>query len=135
MCLLDRLLHWTPQAIHCTATSHHDPANPLRTPSGLLAPCAIEYAAQAMALHGALCGPEGAPPAHGMLVSVRDTRFAGPRLDLVPGALQVHAERLGADTRQMQYRFVVTDERGEVFAQGRATIVLDAGAEGMRGRA
>jgi predicted hotdog family 3-hydroxylacyl-ACP dehydratase len=131
MCLLDRLLAWSPEAIHCDATSHHDPAHPLRTASGLLAPCAIEYAAQAMALHAALCAPDGTPPAHGVLASVRDTRFHAPRLDLVPGALQVHAQRLAADARQLQYRFVVSDEAGTAFAEGRATIVLDA--DPMRG--
>jgi predicted hotdog family 3-hydroxylacyl-ACP dehydratase len=124
MCLLDRLESWSAQAIHCSATSHHAADHPLRTASGLLAPCAIEYAAQAMALHGALCAPAGAAPAHGMLASVRGVRFAGARLDAVPGALQIHAERLAADSRQLQYRFVVGDEAGVVFAEGRATIVL-----------
>ena len=30
MCLLDRLLSWGPERIDCSATSHRDPANPLR---------------------------------------------------------------------------------------------------------
>jgi predicted hotdog family 3-hydroxylacyl-ACP dehydratase len=128
MFLLDRVEHWTGAAIHCTATSHHDADHPLRTASGLLAPCAIEYAAQAMALHAVLCGPAAAASSPGMLASVRDVRFAAPRLDRVPGALHVRAERLGADTRVLQYRFVVADEAGSVFAEGRATIVLDAGS-------
>jgi predicted hotdog family 3-hydroxylacyl-ACP dehydratase len=124
MCLLDRLEQWTPQTIHCSATSHHASDHPLRTASGLLAPCAIEYAAQAMALHAVLGADADAPPAHGVLASVRGVRFATPRLDLVPGALQIHAERLAADARQLQYAFRVTDEAGGVFAEGRATIVL-----------
>jgi predicted hotdog family 3-hydroxylacyl-ACP dehydratase len=126
MCLLDRLEHWDAQAIHCSASSHRDEDHPLRTAHGLLAPCAIEYAAQAMALHGALCAGADAPPAHGLLASVRGVRFAQARLDAVPGRLQVHAQRLAADTRQLQYDFAVTDEAGTVFAQGKATIVLAA---------
>jgi predicted hotdog family 3-hydroxylacyl-ACP dehydratase len=128
MCLLDCVEHWTCALIHCTATSHHDADHPLRTASGLLAPCAIEYAAQAIALHAALCGPAVAAPPPGMLASVRDVRFAAPRLDRVPGPLHVRAERLGADTRVLQYRFVVADEAGAIFAKGRATIVLEAGS-------
>ena len=124
MCLLDRLEHWDAQAIHCSATSHRAEDHPLRTASGLLAPCAIEYAAQAMALHGALCAGAQAPPAHGMLASVRGVRFAQDRLDRIPGRLQVRAQRLAADARQLQYAFVVADEAGTVFAQGKATIVL-----------
>ena len=96
----------------------------MRTASGLLAPCAIEYAAQAMALQGALCAGAQAPPAHGMLAGVRGVRFAQARLDRVPGRLQVHATRLAGDARQLQYDFVVADEAGTVLAQGKATIVL-----------
>jgi predicted hotdog family 3-hydroxylacyl-ACP dehydratase len=126
MCLLDRLVSWTPEAIHCMAADHRDPDHPLRTASGLLAPCAIEYAAQAMALHGALCAGADASPARGLLASVRGVRFAGARLDAVPGPLQIRAERLAADARQFQYRFVVADAAGAVFAEGRATVILDA---------
>ena len=58
MCLLQALDAWDKQHIACRADNHRDPHNPLRTRSGLLAPNAIEYAAQAMALHGALIGIE-----------------------------------------------------------------------------
>jgi predicted hotdog family 3-hydroxylacyl-ACP dehydratase len=63
MCLLDHLERWDTAQIVCTATNHRDADHPLRTRSGLLATCAIEYAAQAMALHGALIGQAGAPGA------------------------------------------------------------------------
>jgi predicted hotdog family 3-hydroxylacyl-ACP dehydratase len=128
MVLLDRVEGWTPTSIHCSTSSHHDPDHPLRTTSGLLAPCAIEYAAQAMALHAVLCGPAGAAPAPGMLASVREVRFAAARLDRVPGVLHVRAERLGADAHALQYRFIVEGEAGGTFAQGRATIVLEPAA-------
>ena len=125
MCLLDRLVQWNEIALHCTALSHRDPAHPLRSASGLLAPCAIEYAAQAMALHGALVAPAAASPSPGYLASVRDVKFSVARLDEVAGALQVQAERLAGDTRQILYRFVVSDERGAALAEGRATVVLN----------
>ena len=48
MCLLERLEAWDERAIHCTTTTHARADHPLRTASGLLSPCLIEYAAQAM---------------------------------------------------------------------------------------
>src|SRR4051794_13876660 len=60
MCVLDRLLRWNETELVCSASSHRDPANPLRSATGLLAPVLIEYAAQAMALHGGLLSPPGA---------------------------------------------------------------------------
>ena len=59
MCLLDALHSWTADGLHCSATGHAALDHPLRSAGGLLAPCAIEYAAQAMALHGALLGSLG----------------------------------------------------------------------------
>ena len=54
MCLLDAVLDWDDARITCRATSHADPANPLRADGRLGAANGIEYAAQAMAVHGAL---------------------------------------------------------------------------------
>ena len=125
MCLLDRLLHWTASDIVCSATSHRDADNPLRSASGLLALCAIEYAAQAMALHGALITAACAPPKPGYLGSVRALRLAVMRLDDIDGALRVQAERLAGDTRLVSYAFEVLDASGHLLADGRASIVLN----------
>jgi predicted hotdog family 3-hydroxylacyl-ACP dehydratase len=125
MCLLDRLERWSATEVCCGTRTHLDPANPLRTSSGLLAPCAIEYAAQAMALHGALVAPPGDGPAPGYLASVRGVRFTVGRLDEVAGELRVQAERLAGDVSQILYRFLVSDERGTPLAEGRATVVLN----------
>jgi predicted hotdog family 3-hydroxylacyl-ACP dehydratase len=125
MCLLDRLLDWSSREIRCSAISHHDPAHPLRDGAGLSAACAIEYAAQAMALHGALNSAAGAQARSGFLASARQVRLRVPRLDDVPGALQVHAELLAGDPRQALYRFTLSDEAGRVLVDGRATVVLD----------
>jgi predicted hotdog family 3-hydroxylacyl-ACP dehydratase len=126
MCLLDRLQRWSATEIHCSARSHHDADNPLRSAGGLLAPCAIEYAAQAMALHGALAAPQGEPPSAGYLASVRGVRCAVARLDTVYGDLQIHAERQAGNAHQVLYRFRVQDARGALLVEGRATVVLNA---------
>ena len=126
MCLLDSLLAWSADRIECSAISHRNPANPLRTQGQLLAVNAIEYAAQAMALHGSLSAPAGAEPTPGFLASVRGVNCHVPRLDLIEGALRVVARRLAGDASQALYQFQLHDEQGRALVEGRATVVLNA---------
>jgi predicted hotdog family 3-hydroxylacyl-ACP dehydratase len=126
MCLLNRLLAWDSDHIECSALGHADPAHPLRLGGVLPAPTAIEYAAQAMALHGTLNARPGAAPTPGFLASVRQVRLRVPRLDDVPGALRVSAQRLAGDGHQALYSFSLHDERGRLLVDGRATVILNA---------
>jgi predicted hotdog family 3-hydroxylacyl-ACP dehydratase len=132
MCLLASLVGWTDARIECTATNHRDIHHPLRSRSGLLASAAIEYAAQAMALHGALVGrAAGRPPVPGMLASARGVQLHVLRLDDLPGAagpgdeLCIEALRQAGDARQILYGFRIT-HRGRPLAEGRAAVVLGA---------
>ncbi|MET3474716.1 hydroxymyristoyl-ACP dehydratase [Variovorax atrisoli] len=125
MCLLERLEGWDAESIRCTTTTHSQADNPLRTESGLLAPNAIEYAAQAMALHGGLLAEEGRAPSAGFLASARNVKLAVARLDDVAGALQIAARRLSGDDRQILYEFTVQAEDGRMLAEGRAVVVLN----------
>jgi predicted hotdog family 3-hydroxylacyl-ACP dehydratase len=125
MCLLDRLESWNAEAIHCSTSTHTDADNPLRTAGGLLTPNAIEYAAQAMALHGGMLTEEGSTPSAGFLASARNVRMSVARLDDVDGRLHVRAQRLSGDSNQVLYDFAVTDERGQAIAEGRAVVVLN----------
>ena len=124
MCLLDRVRAWDAESMACTTGSHRDPDNPLRSAGGLLSPCAIEYAAQAMALHGALIAPPDGGPRPGFLASVRDVRFSVSRLDLLPGDLEIQVRRLAGTGSQVLYQFQVSCE-GAPVAEGRAAVVLD----------
>ena len=134
MCLLHRLHGWSAERIDCSAISHRDPANPLRTQGVLLAVNAIEYAAQAMALHGSLSAEmsaelsaePGARPTPGFLASVRAVKLHVPRLDDAAGALRIVATRQAGDTRQALYTFTLLDEQGALLVDGRATVVLNA---------
>ncbi len=126
MCLLDSLQAWSSERIECSAISHRDPNNPLRTQGQLLAVNAIEYAAQAMALHGHLSAPAQAEPTPGFLASVRSVTCHVPRLDQVEGALRVLATRLAGDATQALYQFQLQDEQGRTLVEGRATVVLGA---------
>ena len=125
MCLLDRLLHWDERHVHCSAVGHAAPDHPLRSASGLLVTAGIEYAAQAMALHGALVAPPEGAPTPGFLASVRGVVSQVLRLDDIAGALQVHAERLAGDDRQILYAFALRDDAGRELLAGRATVVLN----------
>lgn len=125
MCLLDRMHGWSIDAIHCSASSHRDADHPLRSDAGLLAPCAIEYAAQAMALHGGLLARRSGPPRGGYIAAVRDVKLSVATLHDVDGDLQVHAQRLAGDAQLVSYRFHVDDGHGRRLAEGRATVVLE----------
>ncbi len=125
MCLLDAVLAWDDARIRCTASSHRDAANPLRAQGRLAAICGIEYAAQAMAVHGALLGDTGARPRAGLLASVRDVEAHVARLDTVDAPLCIEAERLGAAHSTILYRFAL--HGGErLLLTGRAAVMLDA---------
>jgi predicted hotdog family 3-hydroxylacyl-ACP dehydratase len=63
MCLLERLESWDGDSITCIATSHRDADNPLRRGGRLHAVAGVEYAAQAMALHGSLLSATDTPTA------------------------------------------------------------------------
>jgi len=127
MCLLDRVLDWDQASIHCRATSHRDAANPLRGPSGLPATSGIEYAAQAMALHGALLAAETGMPRIGYLASVRGVTLRVGRLDTIGDDLDVRAERITGDDHSILYTFAV-EAAGKPLVSGRAAVVLDADA-------
>jgi predicted hotdog family 3-hydroxylacyl-ACP dehydratase len=128
MAWLDGLIEWSSEHIVCRANNHRDPDHPLRTAHGVLASCAIEYAAQAMALHGALCAEAagqaiGAVP--GFLASARSVQLGAWRLDEAEGPLRIEARRQAGDTRQLLYQFIVADAAGRSLAEGRATVVLN----------
>lgn len=127
MCLLDAVVDWSENAISCRAVSHTDPANPLRAADRLGAATGIEYAAQAMAIHGALLAGQDDAPRQGYLTSVRSVTLHVDRLDDLSGPLEVQAERLSGDANNILYQFSV-GHAGRCLLAGRAAVVLDAAA-------
>ncbi|HYW56509.1 MAG TPA: 3-hydroxylacyl-ACP dehydratase [Polaromonas sp.] len=139
MCLLDEVTAWDDAHISCQTTSHLAPDNPLRAYGQLGAACGIEYAAQAMAMHGALVAerlaPDGTasiPTRGGYLASVRSVIMHVERLDTVAGPLMVHAERVTGDTNTVLYSFTV-QAGAQALLSGRAVVVLDASAFAISG--
>lgn len=125
MCLLDAVLQWDVEHIVCRASSHTRADHPLRADAQLGMANGIEYAAQAMAVHGALLAGSDTAPAAGFLASVRDVRWFGPRLDTLPPVLRVHAQRLSGDGNTLLYSFLLEAGDSTVLS-GRASVMLDA---------
>ncbi|MGK2952967.1 MAG: 3-hydroxylacyl-ACP dehydratase [Thiobacillus sp.] len=125
MCLLDAVTAWDAQHIRCTASSHRHADNPLRAHDRLGAACGIEYAAQAMAAHGALLAAVDSAPRAGYLASVRGVELHVARLDDIAADLEVEAERLSGDDNTILYGFRVS-AAGRELLSGRAAVVLDA---------
>lgn len=123
MCLLDEVVEWDAQRLHARSATHQQVDNPLRADGMLHAVNLCEYAAQAMAVHGALCARAvGGAARPGLLVALRDVRLQIERIDDLPGRLQVHVERLLAMADSLQYGFHV-EHRGALLATGRAAVM------------
>ncbi len=123
MCLLDGVLDWGPSHVLCSADNHRRPDHPLRQFGRLGAACGVEYAAQAMAVHGALLAPAQGPVRPGMLVSARGVELHVPRLDDIQAPLLVRAERLQAGDGLLMYGFSLR-AAGRLLLEGRASVLL-----------
>jgi predicted hotdog family 3-hydroxylacyl-ACP dehydratase len=127
MCLLDGVTDWDATSIRCVSRRHRAADNPLRRASGLGGLCGVEFAAQAMAVHGRLVAPGGTAPRAGYLASLRDVTCRERRLDLLGEELVVTAERLAGDEGQALYRFSLACA-GIAVLEGRATVLLGVAA-------
>jgi predicted hotdog family 3-hydroxylacyl-ACP dehydratase len=124
MCLLDGVLSWDENTIICRTASHWLPDNPLRSNGRLAGVCGVEYAAQAMALHGGLTG-EGSRPSAGYLASIRDLACFVGRLDDISDDLTIRAGKLLGEGNRVIYAFTV--RAGDLdLLTGRAAVVIDA---------
>lgn len=137
MCLLDEVIEWSADRIRCRSASHARADNPLRAHGRLGVACGIEYAAQAMAVHGALraaAGSEGSQsmpaPRAGMLSSVRSLAMHVDRLDDIAGDLYASATYMNGDDSMVLYEFSVGDSKQTLLA-GRATIAFANRAAGV----
>jgi predicted hotdog family 3-hydroxylacyl-ACP dehydratase len=125
MCLLDGVVHWDEERIRCVSRTHLDAGNPLRAGGRLPTLCGIEYAAQAMAVHGGLARGTRAKPRVGYLASVRGLACRRGRLDDLDGELVIEAERLMGDEGRVMYEFRLMAGESEVLS-GRAAVVLES---------
>jgi len=127
MCLLDEVMTWDETRIACRAGSHRALDHPLRMHDRLGAACGIEYAAQAMAVHGALSASTDATPRAGYLVSARGVKLYAARLDDIAADLVVEAECIMNQANNVLYAFSIRAQE-RLLLQGRAAVVLDTAA-------
>ncbi|WP_407935819.1 3-hydroxylacyl-ACP dehydratase [Cupriavidus necator] len=127
MCLLDGVLGWDESAIRCVSGTHARADNPLRAQGRLAALCGIEYAAQAMAVHGALLaqGSQTQRPRSGYLASVRKLELQVARLDDIDAPLEIDAQRISGEGASVLYAFTIS-AAGRPLLSGRAAVILDA---------
>lgn len=125
MCLIDDVETHDDTHIVCTSMQHRSTANPLRRRGRLSPVHAIEFAAQAAALHVALQAPADAARMQGLLVSVRGCRLHVNALERVAGALRIEARRSAMVGRLASYDFLV-DTLGGLVAEGRLGVHAEA---------
>jgi predicted LPLAT superfamily acyltransferase/predicted hotdog family 3-hydroxylacyl-ACP dehydratase len=123
MCLLESVIEWDERSIVCTSNTHRDPANPLRRAGTLSGVHALEYGAQAAAVHGGLrARVAGATAAPGYVAAFRAARLHVNRLDDIQCLLQVHATRLFGEEANTVYECRVS-AGDRVLAEARVTIM------------
>ena len=121
MCLLDTVESWDVNRIVCQAappTADH----PLARGPSVPAIVAVEYAAQAAAVHGALLDKSD-QPRRGVLAKLADVELADVVLGASGGRLVVHAELMSRADSGCMYRFEVTEQH-VCIARGRLTVAF-----------
>jgi predicted hotdog family 3-hydroxylacyl-ACP dehydratase len=120
MCLLERVTAHSDLDIECAALTHRRSEHPLRRDGQLAAVHLAEYAAQAMAVHGAL-RTGGVRP--GMLAALRNIQLHVDRIDTLEGELTIRATRRLEQASGSLYDFSVRGE-GRLLAEGRIAIAF-----------
>jgi predicted hotdog family 3-hydroxylacyl-ACP dehydratase len=123
MCLLDSVVEWDLDRIICHSERHRALDNPLRMDDRLAAVNAIEFAAQAMAVHHRLTHESAAIPHSGVLISVRRCVMVIQQLDECSAPLRIEATRIAASDDALTYSFAVGSE-GAPLVTGRASVLL-----------
>jgi predicted hotdog family 3-hydroxylacyl-ACP dehydratase len=125
MCLLDEVLAWDATQTWCRSSTHRSPDNPLRAYGRRGAACGIEYAAQTMAVHGALvASAAGSVAPQGLLASVRGVQLQVTRLDDVGDDLIMQVTRIAGDDNTALYEFAVSADT-RLLLSGRAAITFN----------
>lgn len=126
MCLLDCVESFDDMRIVCRASSHRDPANPLRFNNHLSVQAGIEYAAQAVAAHGSLLARQRGDaytPRGGMIAVLTGIQWHIDHLDIETADLAVTAEKLADLPQGLNYRFTLSALDGPLL-EGELIIAL-----------
>src|SRR5438552_10910090 len=109
MCLLDNVIDWDDESIVCITGTHRDKTNPLRRDGRLSSLNALEYGAQAAAIHGGLRARAAgtiAPACY--LAALRDAHLYVGRLDDLASPLEIRAHRLFGESGNTLYIYAIS---------------------------
>jgi predicted hotdog family 3-hydroxylacyl-ACP dehydratase len=126
MCLLDSVTDWDDEHIECSSSSHLGQDNPLLDEHHRLN-CvnAIEYGAQAAAIHGILVARKSGsqPPTSGVLVQVKNMHIKDCDLTQLSSDMDIHARRIYSDSTSMVYTITINCQ-SELLLDGRIMIFI-----------
>ncbi|MBT9488869.1 MAG: hydroxymyristoyl-ACP dehydratase [Rubrivivax sp.] len=125
MCLLDSVQRWDAEHIVCSAEAP-TPAHPLARDGVVPTIVAVEYAAQASAVHGALLEAEAGVRA-GLLARLSEVDLHGAEVPSALGPLAVTATLIGRHAAGCLYAFRV-ECGAQAVASGRLTVAFVPGA-------
>lgn len=134
MLLLETVEAWNAESIECTASSQNDAQNPLRINGRVSSVHAMEYGAQAAAIHLSLMANSAAEPVAELeayspdrvvfLGIVRDFELAEQYLDEQPGSvMQIRSDLVSIAPRVFQYR-VSAHIADKLCAQGIISLIV-----------
>lgn len=129
MSLLHEVVNSDQKSLLATAISHLDADNPLRLKGKIAMINGIEYAAQAMAIHGSLLSEWSKPaelptsPQTGYIATVRNIDIKVPFVPETDSPLNVEVEQLMSDGNGFTYQFHISCEQQSLIS-GKITVFL-----------
>jgi predicted hotdog family 3-hydroxylacyl-ACP dehydratase len=126
MCLIESVTRWEETSIECLGACNSID-HPLLRNGQLPATAAIEYAAQATAVHGFLLN-NGGVVQFGVLAKLTDIALSATVIDPVHSPLQIYAELIARTDAACIYNFEVKGARLSI-ASGRLMIAFLVRAE------
>ena len=120
MSLLHEVIQADDHSLTALANSHLDIDNPLRLEDKIATVNGIEYAAQAMAVHGSLLSDA---PQAGYIASVRNIEIKVPQLPETQAPLMIKVEQLMSNENGFTYQFHISCEQ-QLLISGKITVFL-----------
>ena len=124
MLMIDGVTAYDDRRIRCESARHRTADNPLRRNGRLSAHHAIEFAAQAAAVHGGLIDDDRKAPLRA-LAAVRKAKFSRSWLDDLPDRLEINADLVMVDRQAAVYQASLSHQ-GETIASMRLTLMTIA---------
>ena len=124
MCLLDGVIEADSDSLTALASSHLDDDNPLRMDGKIATVNGIEYAAQAMAVHGSLLSSAASEtPQVGYIATVRNIEMTTPFIPETGASLLIKVQQLMSDSNGFTYQFHIHCEQQRLIS-GKITVFL-----------